>query len=333
MRKWLNVALLAAVLMGFVGCSDEPKDDGKITTALPVVALKSVGNTTLVIESAFPSGNYGLIVSGKYYSKKTISGDADVGFADGNFYILERWGPDNLVFLTADGEIIQQIPFESPAFNAHGICGNGNGKIFVGSYENLTIAVFEKENGGINYKRSIDLPQFPNAQLQDLKFANGKIYAALQFLEDWLPSANSKILEIDETGNVLREFESNFMNVIEIAVRGNYLFVLDRGSYYETNGGITEINLTNGAKTTILDGSAVGASPQKIEFISDNEAFLLMDKGWAAMEHLGSYIAKIALNDNSFRPFDDVRHSISAISYNEATGTLWAASGNEVFKY
>jgi len=338
MKRWLCVAFIAAVLVGLVACSDNPKDDGKIRTDMPVVALKSVGGVTLTIEVAFPAGNYGIITDGKYYSKKTIAFDANADFVDGNFYILER-GPENLVFLTAGGEIIKQTPFENSAyFNAHGICGNGQGKIFVGAREDLLIAVFEKENGDIEYKESIDLSQYSGASLQDLKFANGKIYAALHYLdpEFYFPTAKSKILEIDETtGNVLREFESNFMNVIEIAVRGNKLFVLDRGSFTAIDGGITKIDLTNEAKMTILDGSALGASPQKIEFVSDSEAFLLMDKGWAAdwSSHLGSYITKINLSNGNLNPIDNELHSISAISYNQSTKTLWLASGNEVFKY
>ena len=340
MKRWLCVAFIAAVLVGLVACSDDPKSDGKIRTDMPVVALKSVGAATITIEAAsdFSAGAYGVIISDKYHSKKTISSDAYVSFADGNFYILER-NPDNLVYLTTNGEIIRQIPIEiSAKFNAHGICGNGNDKIFVGSREGLFIAVFEKENGDIKYKESIDLSQYSGASLQDLKFANGKIYAALHYLhpEFYFPTANSKILEIDETtGNVLREFESNFMNVIEIAVRGNKLFVLDRGSFTAIDGGITKIDLTNEAKTTILDGSAVGASPQKIEFVSDSEAFLLVDKGWAAdwSSHLGSYITKINLSNGNLNPIDNELHSISAISYNQSTKTLWLASGNEVFKY
>jgi len=339
-KKWLNAVLVAAVFIGFFGCSDDPKEDKSVLTKvantdLPVVALKSVGATTITLEAAsdYSAGGYGVITSDNYFSKAIISTDAAVDFADGNFYILERF-PENLDFLTAGGEIINQVPFQNSAFfNAHGVCGNGSGKIYVGSYEDVKIAVFEKENGEIKYKNDINLPSFPNAKLSDLKFANGKIYVALQFMENWAPSAKSKVLEIDETGNVLREFESNFMNVLQVEIRGNNLFVVDAGNYFggEFNGGITKVDLSNGAKTTIFSASSAEGNPYKIEFATDNKGYLKLYKDWG-----DEYIVEFLLSGSTMNltkgDFSD-KNPVSDISYNQSTKTLWLASGNEVFKY
>lgn len=340
-KKWLNIALLTAVMMGFVGCSDDPKDGDKsvltkvASTDMPVVALKSVGATTVTIEAAidYSAGGYGVISSDNYSYKATISTDAAVGFADENFYILERF-PENLDFLTPSGDVINQIPFEnSMFFNAYGVCGNGNGKIYVGSYEDVKIAVFEKENGGIKYANDLNLPSFANAKLSDLKFANGKIYAALQFLENWAPSGKSKILEIDETGNVLREFESDFMNVLQIEIRGNNLFVVDAGNYFggEFNGGITKIDLTNGTKTTVFTASSTKGNPYKAEFATDNSGYLKLYKAWG-----DEYVVQFSLSGSAINLTEgdfSEKNPVSDISYNQSTKTLWLASGNEVFKF
>ena len=328
--RWLGAALFAMVL---IGCSDNSSDDGFITTRLPVVEIKSVGNTTVVLESDFTAGSYGIIVSGKYHAKSVVDDNATLGFADGNFYILERsLGAARVTSLTKNGEIISQIPLASASFNPHSVCGDGSGNIFVASYEDLTIAVFEKENGNIKFSRSIELPQIAGAKLPSIKFHNGKIYAALQILDEtWSPSEKSRILEIDPaTGGVSREFESNFMNVQEIKIRGNNLFVIDMGSWFDTDGGITKIDLSSGVKTTILDGKTEGASPQKIEFTSDNQGYLLMYKEWG-----DAPLARFSLNGTitlNYSGFESL-NPVSAISYNETTNTLWVASGTKVFQF
>ncbi|MDR0304344.1 MAG: hypothetical protein LBH98_06210 [Chitinispirillales bacterium] len=195
-------------------------------------------------------------------------------------------------------------------------------------------------NGGgdITYKRSIDLSSLPEAsqaKLQDVKYNNGKIYAAFQYFNGWVPAGNSKILELDEAGNVLRTFESNFMNVVEIEIRGNNLFVLDMGDYFAVDGGITKIDLTSATAQTILDGATAGADPAKIEFVSDNEAYLLMLKGFNDDLSEDSYVATFNLNNNSLSPVDELgaKNSVKTISYNQNTNALWLGSGSNVYKY
>jgi len=346
MKKFFNLYFAAALAaLTLFGCS-KPEDDKKIVeimTELPVVSIKSVDNTTLVLGSDYVAGSYGIISSDKYVKKALVDSDADLCFADGNFYILERSNQGKLIFMSAGGEIIRQLPFQNSAyFNAHGVCGDGAGKIFVGSYEDLTIAVFEKSNGDISYKNNISLsvPQSSGgtAKLQDLKYFGGKIYAALQYLDaSWNPSGVSKILEINPSnGAVERTFESNFSNVVEIEIRQNNLFVLDMGAYFALDGGITKIDLTSGTKQTVLKGAEVGADPQKIEFISDSEAYLLMLIGYNDDFSANSYVANFQTGGsyslNAVSELNGVK-SVSAISYNKSQKTLYLASANKVFKF
>jgi hypothetical protein len=164
-------------------------------------------------------------------------------------------------------------------------------------------------------------------KLKDLKYHNGKIYAAYHYFDlDWEPAKNSVITEFNETGiTELRTFESNFMNVMQIEIRGNYLFVVDHGSYFAIEGGVTKINLTNGAKETVLDAKTVGANPAKVEFVSDDNAFWIMSKSWD-----NSYVT-----DNSFSPIAELSaiNPVLDISYNSSTNSLWIASGNKVYSY
>jgi len=114
------------------------------------------------------------------------------------------------------------------------------------------------------------------------------------------------------------------------------LFVLDIGDYFAIDGGITKIDLTSGEKQTVLTGKSVGADPQKIEFISDSEAYLLMFKGYNTDYSADSYVANIQIGGSySLSGVSELSgvKSVSAISYNKSQKTLYLASANKVFKY
>ncbi|MCL2845345.1 MAG: hypothetical protein FWE23_07850 [Chitinivibrionia bacterium] len=199
--------------------------------------------------------------------------------------------------------------------------------------------VFASFGTDITFQKNISLIEYQSVSphivhLQDVKHHNGKIYVALHYLDNaFQPAANSLILEMDESGNVLREFTSNFANVYQILFRGNSLFVIDRGSWLGgVAGGITKIDLETEVKTTILDGNTEGRSPIKMEFASDNSGFLLM--GGA---HWGDEtIAKFTLNGNTisldYNAVSTMR-SITSISLNTTTNNLWFARGSRVYRY
>jgi len=151
-------------------------------------------------------------------------------------------------------------------------------------------------------------------RLADIVWHNGKIYAALQHLEEFQPIANSTILELDEQGNILRTFTSNFMNVSEIHIRNGYLFVLDGGAWGVGDGGITRINLTSGNKTTVLSEIA----PKEMVLVSDNEAIVLLSEGWG-----NSFAARLDLNTGNVGSAIGGINPVSSISLNTSTNTLW----------
>ena len=173
-------------------------------------------------------------------------------------------------------------------------------------------------------------------KLSCLVYKAGKIYVGVQFLDmHWNPQAKSEILEVDaQTGNVLRNFESNFTNVAQIVIRGNDLFVVDMGAWSPVaDGGITKFNLTSGTKTTIFTGTN-GLDPSKIEFVNDNKGYLLMvdDCGMGYIAEFNFNGSKMALNYNDFENYD---MAVVDISYNGETDVLWIGTnlGGGVFKY
>jgi len=208
-----------------------------------------------------------------------------------------------------------------------------------GCSENNTDDDTRKFDRDIAYARTIplDLSAFEREGsrlfLQDIKWHKGKIYAALHYLDiSFQPTASSLILEIDETGNILRNFESNFMNVEQIQIRNNNLFVLDMGVVMDENwsnpidGGITRIDLASGQITTVLDAKDVGADPQQIEFISDSEAYLLLYRGWG-----DAFVVRFNVDNGNVGENIGI-NAVSAISYNAYTNALWIA-GDKIFKY
>ena len=199
------------------------------------------------------------------------------------------------------------------------------------------ITVFSNGGSDLVFQRNIDLSGYKlsnmTVNLQDIKWNNSKIYTALHYLDEkWEPAANSRILEIDETRKVFREFESNFSNVYQIEIRGNDLFVIDRGSWYgKVAGGITKIDLIAGSKTTLLDGNIENRSPIKIQFVSDSEGFLLTGASWGD-EKVAKFDLngdKITLNYGEVTPMT----SITSISYNKTTQNLWFARQSRVYRY
>ena len=190
----------------------------------------------------------------------------------------------------------------------------------------------------IAFKKSIDLSRYQMADktvnLQDIKWRDGKIYVALHYLDkNYEPAANSRILEMDESGKVLREFRSNFSNAYQILLHKNDLFVIDRGSWYYPNvspGGITKIDLITQTQTTVLNGAIEGRSPIKMEFVSDTEGYMITGRSWGDEK-----IAKFILNgDTMVLDYGEIKTTpISSISYNNTSNTLWFTSVSRIYKY
>lgn len=193
----------------------------------------------------------------------------------------------------------------------------------------------EKKGGerDIAFVRNIQLTaQEEGSRLADIKWHNNRIYAALQHLDDnWTPTANSTVLELDVQGNVLRRFESNFMNVGEIHIRNGNLFVVDAGSWGNDDGGITKINLVSGQATSVLSGK----TPEQMIIISDNEAIVLLSQGWG-----DSYAARLDLNSGNVGQALGAINPVSSISLNASANALWIAAAiphvteeNKVYKF
>ncbi|MCL1946343.1 MAG: hypothetical protein FWF51_04200 [Chitinivibrionia bacterium] len=188
--------------------------------------------------------------------------------------------------------------------------------------------------------RSYNFQNAYTPKLECLIYENGKIYAAVQFMggdSGWDPIANSQILEINaQTGAVLRKFESNFMNVAQIQIRGGDLWVVDGGSLLSNNdGGITKINLSSGVKTTISLMGNETYDPMKLVFLDDTKGYLLVyDSDWWS-----SYLAEFTLSGNtmsvSYEKFDPEEdfYSVNDISYNGETNDLWIGNSNTVYRY
>jgi len=214
---------------------------------------------------------------------------------------------------------------------------NKHFKLFFIAVFASAITVFSAGGSDIVFQRNIDLSVYKSpdmtVNLQDVKWRDSKIYVALHYLDNnWEPAANSLILEMNETGNILREFESNFPNVYQIEIRENNLFVIDRGSWFgKIAGGITKIDLVTGSKTTVFDGETEGRSPIKIEFVSDNEGFLLTGGSWG-----DERIAKFVFEDGKMvLDYGEVTAmtAVSSISYNKTTEDLWFARQSRVYRY
>ena len=189
--------------------------------------------------------------------------------------------------------------------------------------------------------RNYDFQNAYTPKLECLAYNDGKIYAGVQFMGGeygYTPMANSQVLEINaQTGEVLRRFESNFRNVMQIQIRGDDLWVVDNGDMTANNdGGITKINLTSGAKNTItLTGNDEGYDPMKLVFLDDTKGYLLVyDSNWWS-----AYLAEFTLSGNemtvSYEKFDHEEdfYSVNDISYNAATKDLWIGNSNTVYRY
>lgn len=204
-------------------------------------------------------------------------------------------------------------------------------------------------DGDISFVKNINLPSKYKSNSDTLKniakivFSDGKIYAALQYLDamSWEPVANSIILEIDASSeNILRTFSSKFQNVIDIEIKNGELFVSDVGSHYVVgDGGVTKIDLTSETATIVLDGSQINAEPKKMQFVSNNEGYIIIsksysDENWVYYED--ERIAKFGISGNTMNlDYSELgtMNTISDISYNSFTNSLWFGSGNSVSKY
>ncbi|MDR0303459.1 MAG: hypothetical protein LBH98_01630 [Chitinispirillales bacterium] len=190
----------------------------------------------------------------------------------------------------------------------------------------------------IAFERNIDLSKYLSTSmcvnLHDIKWRDSKIYVALQYLDNKTmePAANSRILELDESGNVLREFESRFQNVYQIIFLGDNILVVDKGSWYDVGGGITKIDLLSETKTVLFDAKTEGRSPIKMEFVSNDEGYIMT----VGSKFNDQKIAKFSLDDDVMTlDYGEIpTPSITSMSYNSATNTLWFANNNRrVYKY
>jgi hypothetical protein len=327
-EKFLKVSVLLASLLLMVGCFDDSTDDNV-----------NVDEAALVItESDFFTGAwFGSLDEDGYHQGVAIHSDVSVKIENGETYLLEKFGADNITKLTEAGEVAYQVSLSvNDNWNPQDLIVSSSSKGYIASYTYPEVRIFNPatgdSTGAIDISAHTNNPEMnssPNAHAMVL--VDGKLFVGIQRLDMFEPTVASQILVINTTNDAIESvITCEGRNLSQLLVVGNYIYVVNSDDTYPEitdNGTIEKIDLLNGnAITTLHKGKISEGTSMSITHKSDEQFFVSTYKAYGEVP--------VSLfdfgTDSKVSDVADVINSFGGIIYDKTADVLYVAEMDAV---
>jgi len=203
-----------------------------------------------------------------------IYSDAVLDSYNGNLYMLEKYGADNIMKFDPSkcgkSGIIYQIHLGNN-WNPQDIEFLNRKKAYISNMNEPEITIFNPETGeivsSIDISKYTYLPEKNSSPYAGMMQLVGKdLYVILQRRDGFDPGINTLILKIDtEKDSIVDTISLAFKEGSSIAFNDNALYVASTGDYgIIGDGGIERIDLDDGSVSIIIEEDEIGGSPIQI---------------------------------------------------------------------
>ncbi|GBU20310.1 hypothetical protein R80B4_00186 [Fibrobacteres bacterium R8-0-B4] len=292
----LTVIGLTAALM--MSCSDPVKSDPPVVTPDDTTATDVISIAVTTISADYSAANFEIISTDNYSVRQNlISGlytDNIVRAFNGDVYILERFGKDNVIKYNAKKAAVEYQESLGEGLNIQDIAVVSETKAYISCNDNSDLIVFNPKTG--KKVSTVDLSRFntyagtdsaeASPYASSLAVYGNYLYVACQRLKLFNPADTSLIAVIDTRNNeIVKSIKLNKKNPAAMDVFGNTLLVSSSGDWSDVtaaSAGIEMIDLTNNENLGLIaDGGIFGGSLGNVIFISQSKAYAaVMTADW-----------------------------------------------------
>jgi len=277
---------LAAVLL--MSCGDPP-DDPIDNDVEPPTATVSIAVTAIAAD--YTAANFEIISTDNYSVRQNIipglHTDNAVRAFNGDVYILERFGKDNVIKYNAKKTAVEYQEHIGEGLNIQDIAVVSETKAYISCLQNSGLIVFNPKIG--KKLSTIDLSRF-NAyagtdSAEAYPFASALavygdyLYVACQRLNSLFEVADTSLIAVinTRTNAIVTSIKLNKKNPASMDVLGDKLLVSSSGDWSDvtaTSSGIEMIDLVNNENLGLIaDGGAFGGSLGSVIFVSQSKAY------------------------------------------------------------
>jgi len=289
MKKFAGTIGIISILL--IGCSENRN--------LPSQQAPSIESIVAVsLSYMYDAGNMGLYNikdSTAYQNLLSNWTDNDVRADNGDIYVLERSGKDNVIKITGSIISASTVTYEKnigASVNIQDIACINSTKAYVTQYGSSHVAIIDLSTG-IKSNTTIDLSAYNTYAGTDSSdkvpymarelFYNGKVYIACQRLKapagGYIQAADtSKIVVINATtDSVVKAINLVYRNPQELSIWNGKLYVGSVGIWGTNDAGIEEIDLATDTNIgSVVSESAFLGDIASIIVVSDTKGYAVI---------------------------------------------------------
>lgn len=297
--------------------------------------------SAFVFTADYSSGALRWMENGKLSkASETFFKDSKLVDADGNIFILERMGADNIALLDKDSKKVKW----QRALDANGNPSDvvvRNGYAWVVEEDGDAIYCYKVADGELQ-NAAIDLSDYvledgTSAHTVDLEVSGDTLFVLMQqwygsYPSITYPKGTLALFKLDEADDdllfksALAEIELQTSNPMSVKVVNGQVYVASHGTYNAASGtdadanrGIEKVDLKNGTSTMFVSGTKLGGGV--INMVVDNSKGVAYASVRGESYGYGS-VAVVTLATGDVKKVDGITGSDGGLAFDARTGIL-----------
>lgn len=258
----------------------------------------------VITTTDFSSGSLATLAQGQSTARTNIlniHSDAVATYYQGNIYVINRLGQDNVIVLDAadPGVVLRQFSVGNGA-NPQDIAFVSPTKAYVSLQNSSSLLIVDPSQGRII--GSIDLSGFADAdglpEAGEMEVCDGYLYVACNRLDrsdpwNWLPTEESPLVVVDTASDSVVDVNPSqpgaqgisleLKNPVALVKFGDKLYLSCTGSYWDmTDGGIEMVDPSERKSKGILVGERdLGGNVGALSIASPDKGYcVVLDASW-----------------------------------------------------
>ncbi len=260
------------------------------TSIFALVATAAASDVAFVVTSDFSSGGFSSLTADRTLTSIDLPVYQDLGIteAQGMVYMLEKFGPDNIIvvdpanpaqavrqFSTGNGSNPQQMAVVSPT------------KAYITRLERAEILIVNPATG--DSTGTVDLLSFADGdgipEMAPMVYnEGGMVYVGIQRLDRlnfWVPTGPGKVIVIDPSyDSVVTSYDLTIENPVDISIMGERLFVAGGGFGNPDGVGIDTINVSSGSVGRLVGGASFTGQVTQFLPVSETLGYAIASGAW-----------------------------------------------------
>ncbi len=334
MKKFLMLATASSLALYMMACSDNSTsaDDDPLKPA-----------SVYVFGSDYKTGELRWVNEDGVSDKSVqFNQDSKIVGIDGNLFVLERLGADNLSLVDAsENKVKWQVELDDGA-NPSDVVKANKDEVWValeGAAKFVKVAVKDGKITKTVETKKFNQGKATTPNLVDLEVSGDTLFALFQRSENYAyPAPGLLALYKLSNGDLLDTIKLAKKNPMAMGFAKGKLYVASQGEYNESYGtdaddkrGIEVVDFGKKNTSVVVDGKKLGGGVYAFAVDPEGVAFAAIYKGFGDVP-----LAKVDLSEKSVKTVSDIADAEGSLYFDDVDGVLYVgdrgAKGG-LFKY